>query len=230
MSSPIRRLSIRSVRVTTALRSSTRGCSTCRRLNASSWRVSAAARSVAAATSSRSVRSPSSAPTSSRIANRVRPAMIVSRLLKSWATPPASCPTASIRCECRSCSSRSSRSVRSSTITITNCGRRCASTTSEAATWPRTSAPSLRTSVRCPAYAAYAPPNSCSSDGGLGFGADVREPSPDELVLVVGDAAPRKRGWSRRSAARGRRSPCRQALPRTSSGSALRSRRAEPGA
>ena len=43
-SSPIRRRSRLSMSATTALRSSTRGCSTCRRLNASSWRVSAAAR------------------------------------------------------------------------------------------------------------------------------------------------------------------------------------------
>ena len=33
--------------------------------------------------------------------------MAVSRLLKSWATPPASRPIASIFCACRSCSSRS---------------------------------------------------------------------------------------------------------------------------
>ena len=33
--------------MTTAFRSSTRGCSTCRRLNASSWPVSAAARAAA---------------------------------------------------------------------------------------------------------------------------------------------------------------------------------------
>ena len=36
-----------SMSATTAFRSSTRGCSTCRRLNASSWPVSAAARAAA---------------------------------------------------------------------------------------------------------------------------------------------------------------------------------------
>jgi len=35
----------------------------------------------------------------------VEPRMAVSRLLKSWAMPPASCPTASIFCDWRSCSS-----------------------------------------------------------------------------------------------------------------------------
>src|SRR5690349_13566358 len=39
--------------------------------------------------------------------------MTVSRLLKSWATPPASRPTASIFWACRSCSSSRSRSVMS---------------------------------------------------------------------------------------------------------------------
>ena len=36
----------------------------------------------------------------------MKPLMAVSRLLKSWATPPASRPTASIFCACRSCSSK----------------------------------------------------------------------------------------------------------------------------
>jgi hypothetical protein len=35
-----------------------------------------------------------------------QPLMTVSRLLKSWATPPASRPMASIFCACRSCSCR----------------------------------------------------------------------------------------------------------------------------
>ncbi|HEX7243361.1 MAG TPA: hypothetical protein VF263_23965 [Longimicrobiaceae bacterium] len=38
-----------------------------------------------------------------------KPEMAVSMLLKSWATPPASRPTASIRCACRSCSSLARR-------------------------------------------------------------------------------------------------------------------------
>src|SRR5882672_3429825 len=38
--------------------------------------------------------------------------MAVSRLLKSWAMPPASRPIASIFCDCRSCSSVCALSVR----------------------------------------------------------------------------------------------------------------------
>ena len=44
-----------------------------------------------------------------------QPLITVSRLLKSWATPPASWPIASIFCDCRSCASRCVRSVTSRT-------------------------------------------------------------------------------------------------------------------
>ena len=53
MSSPIRRRSIGPVLATTSFRSSTCGCSTCWRLNASSWRVSAGRASAARWISSR---------------------------------------------------------------------------------------------------------------------------------------------------------------------------------
>ncbi len=42
------------------------------------------------------------------------PRMMVRRLLKSWATPPVSCPTASIFCACRSVASAVSRLAASS--------------------------------------------------------------------------------------------------------------------
>ena len=68
----------------------------CLRLKARSWRVSAAARSPAV----RIARSGSCRVGGGQLvagAARVA-AMTVSRLLKSWATPPASRPTASIFC------------------------------------------------------------------------------------------------------------------------------------
>ena len=52
--------------------------------------------------------------------------MTVSRLLKSWAMPPASCPMACIFCDWRSCSSSRFRSVMSRPLdsTSTSCARR----------------------------------------------------------------------------------------------------------
>ena len=103
-SSPSNRRSMRSILPTTTLSSSTLGASTWRRLNASSCRVSSAARRPACRISSASSRrgSPEGMLLSS---SWVEPRMAVSRLLKSWAMPPASCPTASIFCDWRSCSS-----------------------------------------------------------------------------------------------------------------------------
>ena len=46
------------------------------------------------------------------------PIMAVSMLLKSWATPPASCPTASIFCDCLSCSSSLWRSCSSLSLSV----------------------------------------------------------------------------------------------------------------
>src|SRR5881409_2592462 len=103
-SSPSSRRSIRSMFATTALTSSTLGPSTWRRLNASSCRVSSAARSPAFRISSASSRRASPAGVLCN-SSWVEPRMAVSRLLKSCAMPPASCPTASIFCDWRSCSS-----------------------------------------------------------------------------------------------------------------------------
>ena len=104
-SSPINRRSIFSRSETTVLRSMATGCKTCLRLKASSCRVRPAARSPAFLISSTLWRRGSWA------CNRLRtrslyPLMAVSRLLKSCAMPPASCPMASSFCDCRSCSSR----------------------------------------------------------------------------------------------------------------------------
>ena len=105
MCSPIRRRSILSISATTPLRSRTSGCSICRRLYASSWRVNDAARSDALRISSTTDRFASPGG-KSRSKSCVLPRMAVSRLLKSWAMPPASWPTASIFWDCRNCSSR----------------------------------------------------------------------------------------------------------------------------
>ena len=109
MCSPINRRSIDAMPATTSPRSSTRGSSTCLRLKARSWRVRMLARSAVSVmrdTVSRSlelVRRPrSSSP---------RPMMTVSRLLKSWAMPPASWPMASIFCDWRSRASLSCRAA-----------------------------------------------------------------------------------------------------------------------
>ena len=104
---------------TTALRSSTRGSSICWRLNSSSCRVSVPARWPAPWISARRPRtgSPAGMPPSS---TSLYPMMTVSRLLKSWATPPASWPTASIFWACRNCSSSRRRSV-TSDCTPTKC-------------------------------------------------------------------------------------------------------------
>ena len=111
--------------LTVAFRSRMRGCSTCRRLNASSWPVSAAARSDArfgsppriGAAVGRAFR---------RSGTRCSPEIAVSRLLKSWAMPPASRPTASIFCACRSWPSMRATSVTLSNVTATpsSCSRK----------------------------------------------------------------------------------------------------------
>ena len=110
--SPIIRRSIRSRSTTTPLTSMTAGWMICRRLKASSWLVRAAARSAARRISSMSSRFGSSGPSCSATMSPY-PRMAVSRLLKSWATPPASRPIASILTECRNCASREIRSVMS---------------------------------------------------------------------------------------------------------------------
>ncbi len=104
ISSPNSRRSIPSIFITTAFKSTTFSATNWRRLKASSCLVRPAARSAAFFTSSISRRMGSPATRRLRISS-LYPRMTVRRLLKSWATPPASRPTASIFCDCRSCAS-----------------------------------------------------------------------------------------------------------------------------
>ena len=76
---------------------STLGWSTWRPLKARSWRASAAPRWPTFSISRRFLRAGSS-PGSRRSASSVSQAMAVSRLLKTWAMPPASRPMASMLC------------------------------------------------------------------------------------------------------------------------------------
>ena len=102
MRSPIRRPSIDSMSRTIAFRFTTRACSICLRLNASSCRVSAAAWLPAFSISSTDISaSREGSPSGDSRSSAAWPLMMVSRLLKSWAMPPASLPMASIFCDCR---------------------------------------------------------------------------------------------------------------------------------
>ncbi len=112
-------------------RSITLGCSICRREKASNWRVRLPPRSVALVIVSR--RCVSVSPVMCRRSRCTVPLTIMSRLLKSCATPPVSWPMASRRCAWRSASSaisrRSasscSRSVRLSAIHSTPNDKQC---------------------------------------------------------------------------------------------------------
>ena len=88
------------------------GSSGWRREKASRRWVSVAARSAPtrALPSARTIRGSPASPTWRRAASTL-PVMTVSRLLKSWAMPPVSWPTASIFCDWRSASSACSRSA-----------------------------------------------------------------------------------------------------------------------
>ena len=99
----MRRWSILCMFTTTELRSSTWVASTCLWLKARSWRVKAAARWAVLRMSSSSWLSLWLRPSRWTMSSQ-RPVMTVRRLLKSWATPPASRPTASIFCDWRSSS------------------------------------------------------------------------------------------------------------------------------
>ena len=149
MSSPIRRRSIFSTCATTLLTSSTRISRTCRRLKARSWRVSAAAR-CAASTINVTSRAPGPSPPRRCWRKWQRPVITVRRLLKSWATPPASCPTASIFCDWRSCSSirRSRVTSRRSATWLTR--RPWASQTGDSAASSSVRLPSRRLPVSRP--------------------------------------------------------------------------------
>ena len=105
MSSPISRRSILLGVDDEAVDVEQLGWRTCLRLKASNWRVRPAARS-AALDDLVDVRPPVVVRASRSSARAPRSRWItVSRLLKSCATPPANCPTASIFCAWRSCSS-----------------------------------------------------------------------------------------------------------------------------
>ena len=112
MSSPSRGRSIRSIPSTTVFRLMTSRATTRCRPKPRSWRVRCIARSAAFRISSASERrsSPDSSAASRKSQN---PRMIIIMLLRSWATPPANRPTASIFCACRTCCSASIRWVMS---------------------------------------------------------------------------------------------------------------------
>ena len=97
--SPTTRRSMPPISCTMVLRFTSRGCMTCFRLYARSWRTSPAARCAARPISWISSRRGSAMPVSDS-SSSVLPRIAVSRLLKSCAIPPASCPTASIFCAC----------------------------------------------------------------------------------------------------------------------------------
>ena len=96
-------------------RSTTCGSMIFFRLNVRSWLITDAARSPALLIPSISFRLGSSFPRRCS-AIPLYPLITVRRLLKSWAIPPVSCPTASIFCAWRSCSSAFFRSAISCSI------------------------------------------------------------------------------------------------------------------
>jgi hypothetical protein len=101
MSSPINRSIMELIDESASLRSKTWNVNTWRRLKARSCLVKAAARWPAVRISVSERRSGSSARTWSNT-SVAHPLMTVSRLLKSWATPPAKRPIPSILWACRS--------------------------------------------------------------------------------------------------------------------------------
>ena len=113
MSSPSRGRSIRSIPSTTVFRLSTSRATTRWRPKPSSWRVRCMARSAAFRISSASDRRGSSPVSSAASRKSLKPMMIIIMLLRSWATPPANRPTASIFCAWRTCCSASIRWVMS---------------------------------------------------------------------------------------------------------------------
>ena len=124
MLSPMRRRSSSLIPTTTQLRSMSRGCKTCLRLNASSLCVKAAARAAAFSISSRFEAASSSCWQSRSMA--AYPKITVRRLLKSCATPPARRPTASIFNDWRNCSSSSwCSTIRRSTRATISSGAIC---------------------------------------------------------------------------------------------------------
>jgi len=119
--SPMSRVSIGQRPRTTAFTSSARRAVTWRRLNASSWCVSAVARPAVATISSASRRETELEAARRRMSS-ARPPITVSRLLKSCAMPPDRRPSASIFCDCSS-----SDCVRRSSSYAASASRECAS-------------------------------------------------------------------------------------------------------
>ncbi len=113
MCSSSRRRSIFSMPETRWLRSTLRTAKDCARVNASSWRVSCAAREPARTISATSSRTGSPA-CRSPIASSAQVMMTDSTLLKSWATPAATLPIQSILWAWRSLSSSCRLAVMSS--------------------------------------------------------------------------------------------------------------------
>ena len=142
-SSPRMRCNILARWATISFRSNWRGCMTCRRLKARSWRVRLAARSAEALMPARYSRASggrfSVVPTSSASI------MIAARmLLKSCATPPASWPMASIFCDWRNCASSCRCSVMSSAVPTTRRISPAPPRTGKARSWIQRTVPSGR--------------------------------------------------------------------------------------
>ncbi len=75
--------------------------------------------------SARAAAEPSAAVARTRLMVSILPMMMVRRLLKSWAMPPVSWPTASIFCACRNVSSASRRSFNSCSSSRVRSTSRC---------------------------------------------------------------------------------------------------------
>ncbi len=137
---------------TSAFRSVGVGSSACLRENASSREVRLAARSAACLdiSSARRMRAVSLGLLRAMVSSP--PMMTVRRLLKSWATPPVSCPTASIFWDWNSASRASSssrceflRSVMSWVILAKPISSPASSRMASMITWAQKRVPSLRT-------------------------------------------------------------------------------------
>ncbi len=122
------------------------GCSGWRREKARSCWVRMAAREEAISAEFTSWRRAASSRSASRRCNVSRlPPITVSRLLKSCATPPVSCPTASSFCDWRARSSASRFSVRSRVILAKPSSRPCSSRIACRVALAQNRLPSLRT-------------------------------------------------------------------------------------
>ncbi len=150
---PISRRSRLESSASTSVIDSTFGCSVCWREKARSWRTRFAARLAFWRICMMSAKDWS--PGRWRISRRSQnPIIAVSRLLKSWATPPASWPTSSIFCDCRNCASSVFCSVMSTRWRIS----------------PDCSLPSSSRRITVEATTLSVPPASVSSMGAASHG------------------------------------------------------------